>query len=222
MRNNDRRLNRPGLQPGEPIWWDRGYHPHFESQQHIQHICVHLADSLPKQVVEHMVDELRALSPSLRDAEKERRVSAYLDAGHGDCVLQEPEVAAMVQQSLLHFAGTRYVLHEWCIMPNHVHILMQPANGWTMSTSMASWKSFTGRRISQWRQQKMGAAPGPAWHREYFDRFIRDEGHYRNVVNYIAQNPVKGGLVESAEAWEWSSAFARAQRAGPEPGEPTE
>ncbi|MCW5899369.1 MAG: transposase [Flavobacteriales bacterium] len=206
-RPHDRRLNRPGVEPGGPIWWDRGYHPHLESQNHIQHICVHLADSLPKLLVEQMAKALEAIPPALRDAEKERRVSTYLDAGHGDCVLRETEVANMVQESLLHFAGSRYVLHEWCIMPNHVHILMRPANGITMSTSMASWKKFTGLRISRWRQQHWGRPPAPVWHREYFDRYIRDEDHYRTVVNYIRQNPVKAGLVREAKAWKWSSAF---------------
>ena len=212
MREHDRRLNRPGLQTGEPIWWDRGYHPHFESPHHIQHVCVHLADSLPRSAVERMTEELKATPLSLRDAEKERLVSAYLDAGHGDCALREPQVAAMAQQSLLHFADARYQLHAWCIMPNHAHILLQPMNGITMSTSMASWKKFTGRRISEWRQEHRGVLPGPAWHREYFDRFIRDEGHYRTVVDYIHRNPVKAGLVQKPEDWEWSSARIWLQR----------
>lgn len=195
------------MPPGEPVWWDRGYHPHFESQHHIQHICVHLADSLPRRVLERMAGELKAMPPSLRDAEKERRVNAYLDAGYGDCVLREADVARMVQESLLHFAGKRYHLHAWCIMPNHVHILMQPAHGITMSTSMASWKKYTGRRISAWRQQHRGHPPGPVWHREFFDRYIRDEEHYRNALRYIHENPVKAGLVGKAEEWQWSSAW---------------
>lgn len=207
MPKHDHRLHRAGLKPGEPIWWDRGYHPHFESQDHVQHICVHLADSLPKAIVDRMAAELRKVPPTQRTPEKESRVNAYLDAGHGDCVLREREVALLVQDSLLHFANTRYALHAWCIMPNHVHILMQPLNGITMSTSMASWKKFTGRRISEWRQRHRSQPPGPAWHREYFDRYIRDEAHYRNVVAYIHQNPVKAGLVSEATQWEWSSAF---------------
>jgi REP element-mobilizing transposase RayT len=207
MRQSDRRLNRTNINPGEPIWWDRGYHPHFESQRHIQHICVHLADSLPRAVVQQMAEELNRLSPALRDAEQQRRVNAYLDAGAGDCVLREREVATMVRDSLLHFTGERYRLHGWCIMPNHVHILLQPLNGTTISSSMASWKKFTGRRISAWRQQHRAMPPGPVWQREYFDRYIRDEVHYWAVMDYIHMNPVKAGLVQRAEDWEWSSAF---------------
>jgi len=211
MPQDDRRLNRPTVEPGEPIWWDRGYHPHMESQDHIQHVCFHLADSLPRHAVEAMAADIKAIPPMLRDPEKEKRVNAYLDAGYGSCVLREPLIAEMVQQALLHFSGKRYTLHEWCVMPNHVHVLFHPTNGWTMSSSVASWKSFIGRRISAWMNQHAGYAglrPGPqrVWHREYFDRYIRDEAHYANVVAYIHNNPVQAGLCERPEDWASSSA----------------
>lgn len=46
----------------------------------------------------------------------------------------------------------------------------------------------------------------PVWHREYWDRFIRDNNHFQQAVEYIHQNPVKARLVEKAEDWPWSSA----------------
>lgn len=203
------RLGRAGGRPGDPVWWDRGFLPHFESQDHIQHVCFHLVDSLPASAVHQMAEELKSLPPTMREAEREKRFQAYLDAGHGACWLHEPEVAAMVQEALLFFQGVRYTLHEWCVMPNHVHILFQPMNGWTMSKSVASWKAFTGRRISAWRIAT-GRDPtdqgGPVWQREYYDRFIRDERHFGTVAAYIRENPVKAGLVDRAEAWPYSSA----------------
>ena len=50
---------------------------------------------------------------------------------------------------------------------------------------------------------------GPVWHREYWDRYIRDEGHLEQVVAYVHLNPVKAGLVVAAEDWRWSSAYVR-------------
>ena len=44
------------------------------------------------------------------------------------------------------------------------------------------------------------------WHREYWDRFIRDENHFQSAIEYIHNNPVKAGLVKSQEEWKWSSA----------------
>ena len=70
------------------------------------------------------------------------------DAGHGCCLLREPAAACLVQDALLCFDGVRYRLLAWVVMPNHVHVLFQPLEGWTMARIVASWKSFTGRRLA--------------------------------------------------------------------------
>lgn len=208
---------------GAPVWWDRGYVPHVESHLLKQHVCFRLADSLPAEVVDGMWQELKATPPSLRSAEMEKRVMAYLDAGHGTCVLREPELATLMQDAFIRFHGVRYTLHAWCVMPNHVHVLFQPKEGWTMSKIVSTWKSYTGRRISEWRKRagrasvdlEAGLVPGGpgelksggsgVWQREYFDRYIRDDAHYTNTVAYIHENPVKAGLVRDAFEWPYSS-----------------
>ena len=43
------------------------------------------------------------------------------------------------------------------------------------------------------------------WQEEYWDRFIRDRNHFVNTIHYIHNNPLKAGLVESADQWPWSS-----------------
>lgn len=250
--------NSAGLEPGEPSelkWTDRGYMPHVDGADIIQHVSYHLADSLPKEALERMQAETKDLAPKLRDAEKEKRIAAYLDAGKGSCVLRVPEIAEMVQNAFLLFHGERYTLHAWCVMPNHVHVLFQPINGWSLSKIVSSWKSFTGRRISAYQKAKLelgepseratlergeptaglaGLQPGPSriWHREYWDRYIRDDAHYANVVEYIHMNPMKAGLVARPEDWKWSSAGlatlpasglrGSSEQAGLEPGEPSE
>jgi len=218
-----------GPEPGVPRWHSRGYLPHFESGEVIQHVTYHLADSLPAEVLARFEDELRAMSPERRDTERRRRIEAWLDAGHGCCILREPVVAEMVQSSFLHFDGERYRLFAWVVMPNHVHVLFQPLAGWTMAKIVASWKSFTGRRIAEYMDGVGWERQAPAWHsqrsqgerriwqREYWDRFIRNERHFYTVISYIHQNPVKARLVEKAEDWEWSSARSGARL---EPGGP--
>jgi REP element-mobilizing transposase RayT len=208
----------------QPVWWDRGYLPHVESPRMIQHVTFRLADSLPRAVVEQMVAALKEIPPMERKPEWVRRVQGYLDAGYGSCILREPSAGELVQKALLHFHGERYDLHAWCVMPNHVHVLFQVHEAWTMSRCVWSWKSFTGRLINQLRPGVV-LPPGalgraladpmggqhPVWHREYFDRYIRDEAHYMNAVNYIHRNPVKSGLVERAVEWQWSSAGQKPQ-----------
>ena len=46
----------------------------------------------------------------------------------------------------------------------------------------------------------------PVWHREYWDRFARDETHLAHFIDYIHNNPVKANLVATPENWPWSSA----------------
>ena len=65
-----------------------------------------------------------------------RIVDKYEDAGYGQCFLRNPEVAGMVQESLKHLDGKQFALLEWCIMPNHVHMLVQMAEGISLSAMM--------------------------------------------------------------------------------------
>lgn len=189
-------------------WHSRGYLPHYDGRV-AQHVTFHLADSLPRDVLERVSAELDALPAQEQDVERRRRVDAWLDAGHGCCVLRRPQVADMAQQALKHFHGLRYSLLAWAIMPNHIHVLFRPADDQAVSRIVASWKKFTARRILDAASDAKlapDAIPKPVWHREYWDRFIRNERHFGVVVDYIHNNPVKAGLVARPEDWPWSSA----------------
>jgi len=193
-------------------WHSRGYLPHFDGTL-TQHVTIHLADSLPEEVVKRITRRIETLPEEQRDAQKRQRVDDWIDAGHGWCILREPEIASMTQHALLHFDAERYRLLAWAIMPNHAHVLFQPLNRWSMESIVASWKKFTARAISDWRNTRERQSPdwpswsAPIWHREYWDRYMRDEYHLRQTIRYIHQNPVKAKLAANAEDWPWSSAF---------------
>jgi len=89
------------------------------------------------------------------------------------------------------------------VMPNHVHVLLEPHGAVALSTIVHSWKSYSAKRILALDFRV--TATNRVWQREYFDRFIRDESHYRSALEYIAENPVKAGLARSAKEWMWSS-----------------
>jgi REP element-mobilizing transposase RayT len=171
-------------------------------------VTFHLADSLPQSILQRLDTELKTLPTHKRDAERRRRVDAWMDAGHGSCVLRIPGIAEMVQGSLLNFDSERYRLLAWVVMPNHVHVLFQPLHGWTVAKIVASWKKFTARKICDDLRDRMEAPLAPVWHREYWDRFIRDQRHFEQTVEYIHLNPVDAGLVTTAETWRWSSAYS--------------
>ena len=201
--------------PGQPRGWHwRGYMPHFDSHDVIQHVTFHLVDSLPKDVLALLLEEIQQLDPDQRDTEKRLRLEVLVDAGHGACWLQQPECARIVQDALLHFDDQRYRLLAWVVMPNHVHALFQPMNGSSMGSVVRSWKTFTANAIGQLVRKANEPVPR-VWHPEFWDRYIRNEKHFANTIAYIHDNPVKAGLVTHPEQWPWSSASTGNAGLGP-------
>jgi putative DNA methylase len=189
---------------------DRGYLPHWEAGTQPQSITFRLADSLPQSLLASWEAELQRLPDDKRNAERRRRIEQALDQGIGACHLRRPEIARIVEEALLHFDGTRYQLHAWVVMPNHVHALITPLHGESLSAILHSWKSFTAKAAN-----RVLGTSGQFWQEEYFDRMIRDEAHWDNVVAYIEQNPVKAGLCQRPEDWPFGSAHrGEEKRAG--------
>jgi REP element-mobilizing transposase RayT len=196
----------PEPPPGAP---HRGWHlprrlPHLDAGELVQTITYRLIDALPRATVER---NARFATPAQR-----RRLEALLDAGHGACVLREPEIAALVVEAWRHFHGRRYRLHAWVVMPNHVHLVVTILPGFPLARIVRDWKSFTAHAIAK------RSGSGAVWQPGYWDRFIRDDDHFDDAVAYVEANPVKAGLVAHPEAWAWSSAAVR--RAGGTPALP--
>lgn len=119
-----------------PRWHSRGYLPHFEAGQRAQFLTLHLADSLPQEVLQNwrrMLEQRGSedLARSLRI-----KIESYLDAGYGACYLRQEAIASTVENALLHFDGERYRLRSWVVMPNHIHFLLTPMGDHTLSQIM--------------------------------------------------------------------------------------
>jgi REP element-mobilizing transposase RayT len=124
----------------------------------------------------------------------------------------DPACASIVQKELLRLDGERYRLVAWCVMPNHVHVVIEQQLD--IAGTVRRWKSWMAREING-----LLGRSGPIWRREYFDRFARDEKHLQTMIQYVEANPVAAGLVASAVDWRWSSAAHRPS-AGQGPGGP--
>jgi REP element-mobilizing transposase RayT len=184
--------------PGSHVGWhSRGYLPHLDAAGLTQSVTFRLADSLPGAQA-GIWSELARLAS---DAKRRALAEAWLDRGHGSCVLREPDLAAFVENALLCFDGQRCRVLAWVVMPNHVHVLVGVFPSWPLRSLVKSWKSYTARAIND----RLGRR-GALWQADYFDRFIRDDDHLRNEIDYIEENPVKAGLVAFAADWPWSSA----------------
>ncbi len=180
-----------GAQAG---WRSRGYLPHVDSPNLVQHLVFRLADSLPA--------ELRKELDRADDDERVALIDAALDRGHGRRDLAIPAVAELVQSAMLTFDADRYSLIAWCVMPNHVHALIAADRGYNLDRIVHSWKSYTGNQANRLVQRN-----GAFWAREYFDRFMRDSDHLARTAAYIEGNPVKAGLCENVSEWRFSSAW---------------
>jgi len=194
-------------------WRSRGYLPHFHHPGLLQSLTFRLHDAVPDAVVQGWKKELawleRLPAADPREIELRKRISRYEDAGHGACWLGDDRIALIVENALLHFDAQHYRLIAWCIMPNHVHGLVEAWADWPLARIVHSWKSYTAHAANQ-----LLGRSGGFWFREYHDRFIRDERHFAHACSYIEGNPVKAGLVLAIEDWRWSSARWRQQSEG--------
>ena len=187
----------------EPRWHSRGYLPHLDQPGLIQAITFRLHDALPQSKLKEWQRELELSHdlPEERERLFKRRIETYLDAGHGACWLRDLRVGKVVEDAMLFFDDARYHLLAWCVMPNHVHVLVETKTGWEIGNLVHSWKSYSAQKGN-----KLLGRKGPFWQREYHDRFVRDQPHLQNILRYIEENPVKAGLVSKAKDWPLGSA----------------
>ena len=111
------------------------------------------------------------------------RLQRWLDAGHGSCILREDRIRQIVEDSLRHFADIRYSLYAYVVMPNHVHVLFMPVEGWDGRKIVADWKRFTAKAINAAR-----GISGEVWQKESYDHLVRDVAEFNAVRAYIRGN----------------------------------
>ena len=91
----------------------------------------------------------------------------------------------------------------WCLMPNHVHLILVPA----VEDGLRRPLGEAHRRYSLHVNRREGWT-GYLWQGR-FHSAPTDEPHLRNAVLYAERNPVAARLARWAEDWRWSSARAR-------------
>lgn len=111
------------------------------------------------------------------------------------------EVAEVLTDRLLQCRQDgHFLLHEFSVMPNHLHVLLTPAARSTLEKAVQMIKGGASYRVGKVR--KFAAF----WQDGYHDWRCRSEQDYRQYAEYIRKNPVKAGLVASPEEWPYSSA----------------
>jgi putative transposase len=120
-------------------------------------------------------------------------------------IFQTDRMARLLSDVLYHYrAQKKYLLHEFVVMPNHLHLLLTPQADATLEKSMQLIKggfSFRAKKELQYMQE--------IWQTSFHDRRIRDMDEYAGRKLYIHQNPVAARLVSSPELYEYSSASGK-------------
>jgi REP element-mobilizing transposase RayT len=185
---------------------DGSYLPHWSQEDSTYFVTYRLIDSMPQEVLAQWRNERNLLNTREKAGEiapdeyrrrqklLTRRMEQYLDNGYGETLLGRPEIAALVRDNLLYFDNNRYLLWSWCLMPNHVHAVVQPKNGLELESILHSWKSYTGHQMN-----RLLARSGARWEPESFDHLIRNERSFLWCVEYAYRNPETAGL----KHWEW-------------------
>jgi len=116
--------------------------------------------------------------------------------------LTDPEIAPLVVGALRHFDGRRYVLYDYTVMPDHVHLIMRPVvcNGRAerLHQITHSLKSWLAHAINK----RLGRS-GRVWQEEACDHVIRNDRDYEEKSTYIRNNPGERGLLGVLAEWPW-------------------
>jgi len=189
------------------VWRGWYYHtpkPQPEIPYDIQLVTLRLADALPATELQKMDFDARMVQPSERVHFKRQRTQDILNACHGSCALQHPEVARAILDVLEDQHAKRYKLIAWCIMPNQLHVLIEPCC--PLARIVQDWKAITTRWALQHNKRLGLKLKKGLWMKRYQDRFIRDKTHLTEVTHKLHESPVIAGLCERPEEWRWSSA----------------
>jgi REP element-mobilizing transposase RayT len=177
--------------------------PHWRQAGATYFVTFRLNDSIPAEVYRKIAadreERLGKLAPNaskqLRDdvlALFSAEMEDSLDSCLGSCVLKEVATAEILERTLLHGHQKDYWLHDYVIMPNHVHVLVT-AGASSLNEAIGAWKSVSAHEINKHLGRK-----GTLWQEEAFEHIVRDADYLRGYHNYIADNPRRARLEDGA------------------------
>jgi putative transposase len=120
----------------------------------------------------------------------------------GRSLFQVKEIAEILVDTILHYRDApAYLLHEFVVMPDHLHVLLTPAPTTSLERAIQLIKGGSSHRIHKQRDQRM-----EIWQVGFHDWTIRDYDDWLRKAEYVRSNPVRARLVEKPEDWPYSSA----------------
>lgn len=158
-------------------------------------------------------DYLQSKRSPLLESEGHRRLAHVEVAGAAYFITwstQKREVLPPIArtatvESLRHLDGARYQLWAAVVMPDHVHVLLEPLatdaaeeEFHSLSSILHSIKSYSAHQINKLLQRT-----GPVWQRSRYDRVIRSDRDLSEKLDYLIYNPIKAGLADHLADYPW-------------------
>jgi REP element-mobilizing transposase RayT len=196
----------------------RRHLPHWQPEGARFFVTFRLKDSIPKVKLWQLKQKYDMLMENVEDATTIYHLHKQYFAEYdqlldtvisGPTYLAAPKVAELVTQELHHFDTQLYDLIAYCIMSNHVHLLIDTSRQFQDGTITSTYqnldqimKRLKGR--SAMAINKYLDRPGQFWQRESYDHWVRSERELLNIISYIVENPVKAGLVAHWKDWKYT------------------
>jgi len=193
--------------------------PHYQPNGYAFFITFRLVESLPLDVViklqkekeEHLL-KIQGIANQTAKRESYRALhKAYfakfdklLDTtSTGHHWLKLPEVANIVKIKIHSFDNINYDLISYCIMSNHVHLVIKLLNSERFKYPLTKILQLLKSQTAIYCNKELKRS-GQFWQGESYDHVVRDSAELARIVNYILQNPVKAGIANEAETYEYS------------------
>jgi putative transposase len=117
-------------------------------------------------------------------------------------IFQVKENAEILIHCMLEYRDRgAYLLHEFVVMPNHLHLLITPGGETSLEKAIQFIKGGSSYQIHRQRENKI-----QIWSSGFHEATIRDAENFEARRNYIRMNPVEAGLAARPEDWAYSSA----------------
>lgn len=181
--------------------------PHFYQGHSTFFITFRLADSLPQSELIELKEKFQAEKISITELDEIKRkeildeltLKYFRNFEHqlhqklyGDCVLKHANVAQILYDKILSYDELHYNVKCFSVMPNHVHILFTSIQN-EDKPQVDKWMQFI-KGGSAYLINKALKRSEKLWAPESFDKYIRNDEHYRNSFNYTINNPISAGL----------------------------
>lgn len=193
--------------------------PHIHPADGIFFVTARLAGSLPDAVIEKFLKEKDSFMEKLMQkySGKELKTRKYIGKKHyfryfdslleksttGPKWLKDSKIAHIIADNLHKYEGVRYKLICYCIMPNHIHFMIDTLGVYDYSNTNYCGKSrtyplaetlrFIKGRTARYSNLELNRS-GPFWQHKSYDHYVRNRTEFDRIIYYILQNPLKAGL----------------------------